>query len=247
MNIGKIKLDFLHFCILMIGVGVVLLVKQCNSVPPRNAFAEKMMKEKTADSIKRVEERKVFQDSLREINGREQLHEIIINEQAKNLKILDNRIDKFLATSENLPAPIPFDSTSSIVSNEQIRQCIECKVLLKDGRDSVKQYVHERDELDNLYKRDTKLLGEHISRLDKMLDQSENAVTKWTDKYKKDTQPKYHLYAGSKISGNLITPFNQVGGMLNFLDKKGRMFTVGGGLQTQASWYGELGISIRIF
>lgn len=233
--------------IIFVLIGMLLYMSKCKRGAQPNAFAEKMMKEKTADSIKRVEERKQYQDSLREINGKLQLHESIISSQFANLKLAEKRIDKLLEDQKNLPAPIPFDSTSSIVSNHWIENCAECFVSLKNGRDSVKQYIHERDELDNLYKNDTALKGRRISQLESDIDFKDNKFASLLHTYVIDTKPKSHLYAGSKVSGNLITPFNQVGGMLNYLDKKGRMFTVGGGLQTQGSYYGEIGISIRIF
>lgn len=226
---------------------LALYIRSCGNGAQPNAFAEKMMKEKAADSIKRVEERKQYQDSLKEINGREQLQESIIASQFRNLKIAEKRIDDLFDSHNKTQIFNTKDDGFYTVPQKYVSDCDTCFALLKSGRDSVRQYIHERDELDNLYKKDTALKGEYIAWLSKSNDEYAHQIIKWFNAYTKDTKPKSHLYAGAKISGNVITPFNQVGGMLNFLDKKGRMFTVGGGIQVQNSWYGELGISIRIF
>lgn len=252
MNIGKLKLDFTHFVLIAIAIGVMILMKQCGGHGAAVAALKKQrdsLEKSEANAWTTVNElNRKFADTIRLIDGMRQLALVNAGVTERNLAAAEKRIDQIL--KDHKPVVVNKDTGNVIVDVDYVNNCESCIDELGKGKDSVHKYIKQRDSIDGLSRMQVMLYKKQTNELQQSIDREHslfNALNLVAKDAIKKAIPHSHLYAGTKVSGSLITPFNQVGGMLNFLDKKGRMFTVGGGLQVQGNYYGELGISIKLF
>lgn len=241
----KVTYQNIFYILIIAGLLTVLWWKSCNGNHHPNALAEKLQKQITTDSIERIEERKVYQDSLKDIRGQMQLQLILNAEHEANLSKLDKRIDQLLTDHNNLPAPIPFDSGSSIVSNRWLDACSGCFVALKNGRDSVKLYISERDKLDNLYKKDTALRGRRIDTLEANINKKDIALKGLLARYVKDTKPKASLSGGLMYQYSPVV--SDIGVYLTFRTRKQKEFGIQGGGNTLSSYFVGIRAGAKIF
>jgi len=232
--------------LLIIGALVILLWwKSCGGNDNVNQDAIRLAAKATADSIAHEKKVKAIVDSLKEVVGEKELSDSMLKDAASDLEKMFRANEKLRADHAKTPAPIPFDSINSIVSNDYVKQCDNCFTSLKQLEDTVKsakKLVEEREEIN---RRALILQNSEINVFRESLEKKNKDYIDLLDKFSKAAKPKASLSGGIEYSHSPVNA--NIGAYLTFRNKKGHEFSVDGGGNSQSSWYAGFRLGAKIF
>lgn len=241
----SLKISFRDLFYIAIIVALCLyLLKSCGGNHVDGAFA-RLQKEKSEDSARNVEMTKRYDDSVKKLESEKELAKSDLEDSKKDVTALKKTVDKLIADHNREPAPIPFDSTSSIISNKYLNQCVDCFVALKDGERKVSRLLNDVAELNHKNDQLISLKDKHIDSLRLTIIAKEHFYNSMKGLYEYAARPKPHLFAG--VEGEYSLPYKNIGGWLLLQDKKGRMYGVNGGLNSLNSYYVGAKAGLKIF
>jgi hypothetical protein len=235
--------------LLIIGVlGILLWWKSCGSNDNVDLRIAKEVAKRTAksvsDSIALEKKVKAVQDSLKELAGKKELSDSMLKDAANDLEKMFRANEKLRAQHAKTPAPIPFDSSNSIVSNEYLRICDTCFNWLQKLEDTVKsakKLVEQREESN---KKIISLKDEEVEAYKNSMVKIRSRYYELLDIFAKAAKSKASLSGGIESS---YSPVNtNIGAYLTFRSKKGHEYGLSAGGNSLSSWYigGRLGMKI---
>lgn len=251
MNIGKLKLDFTHFVIIAIGIGALILMKNCSG----NGAAIASLKHR-ADSLEKLEAEtwknfaiahNALNDTVRILNGQKELAEAEAQNTKNNLTLAEMRIDQILKDHKPIK-PNDTDTGYFLVPNEYVVNCEGCIMELKNGKDSVKKYISQRDSVDIISKKQLRLYQGLADTLRKALYNEHAAFTEMNniaEQALKKAASRTHLYTGIEYFYSPVVA--NIGAWLQFTDKKNHSYGINAGGNSLSSWYIGARIGTRIF
>lgn len=220
------------------------LLKSCGGSHVDGAFA-RLQKEKSLDSVRNVEMTKRYDDSVKKLESEKELAKSDLEDSKKDITALKKTVDKLIADHDREPAPTPFDSTSSIISNKYLNQCVDCFVALKDGERKVGKLLNDVAELNHKNDQIISLKDKHIDSLGMALEIKEHFYNSLANLYRVATKPRYHGFMG--VEAEYSQPYKSVGVWLMLQDKRGRMYGAQGGLNSLNTWYAGIRGGIKGF
>ena len=205
----------------------------------------KLQKEKSVDSANDKAMIGRYDETNKKLIWGKKQDSADLSQSKKDIGILKTTIDKLIADHEREPAPIPFDSTSSIVSNNSIRNCANCFVALKDGERKVGKLMNDFAELNHKNDQLISLKDKHIDSLGIALAAKEHFYNSLQNLYAKAAKPRANLYFGA---GYTFSPsYESVGLWAVLKDRRNRIYGLGGGVNNMNSWYVEAKAGLKVF
>lgn len=239
----SLKINPLLATLTLIGIFLLIfaLIRGCNNsnkLQLSNINYKEEIKKLKEDSIKQIQEKAAYKDTMEFIDGQLSLSknkEAALNE---NLENANERITKLLG--KHIPIKPNPDTSVTLVPNVFINECADCFTELENGQEEVRKYKALKDNQEQIYLSKINGKDNRISFLEKTsaaLGQTNSSLLNNIKTLQDKWMPRRKLYFTiGVISIDQYFP-NGAGGGFIYQDKKSNLIGINYFLTAKGSVY----------